>query len=148
MTEGELLITLCKSQKCDILCVQETYRDEANFRQKLLGMNLVIELPHSQYGSAIYTKPELVKSAAFIYNNQIEILSRCTTAQLSPCAIHQISLLPLKNCDTKVVLSDFNIHSTTWGWGYQETNQNAENVETWSEVEGMSMSMIQNFPIL
>jgi len=60
VAKDELLAPLCKLQRCDVLCVQETHRDEASVRPKIPGMNLVIELPHPQYGIAIYTKPELV----------------------------------------------------------------------------------------
>lgn len=42
-----------------------------------------------------------------------------------------------ENCDTKIVLGDFNSHNTTWG--YLENDQNGENVETWAENEGLSL---------
>jgi len=50
VTKREMLASLCKSQRCDVLRVQETHRDEARVRPKIPGMNLdpiVIELPHS-----------------------------------------------------------------------------------------------------
>ncbi|CAI6358980.1 unnamed protein product [Macrosiphum euphorbiae] len=51
VTKGDLLASLCKSQSCDVLCVQETHQDEASIIPKIPGMNLVIELPHSQHTS-------------------------------------------------------------------------------------------------
>ncbi|KAL4098793.1 hypothetical protein QTP88_023329 [Uroleucon formosanum] len=143
VAKGELLASLCKSQRCDVLCVQETHRDEASVRPKIPGMNLVIELPHPQYGSAIYTKPELVvESASYSHNNQIEILTievrNCTiTSVYKPPKIAFDFVKPdnFDNCDTKIVLGDFNSHSVMWG--YQETDQNGENVETWAEAESL-----------
>lgn len=112
MAKGELLTSLCKSQRCDVLCVQETHRDEASVTPKIPGMNLVIELPHPQYGSAIYTKPELVvESASYSHNNQIEILTivvrNCTiTSVYKPPNIAFDFVKPdnFDNCDTKIVL--------------------------------------------
>jgi exonuclease III len=53
--KGELLAHLCEKEKCEVLCVQETHRDKVSPRPKIPGMNLVIELPHPKYGSAIYS---------------------------------------------------------------------------------------------
>jgi len=97
VTKGEFFASLCKSQKCDVLCVQETRRDEASVRPKIPGMNLVIELPYSQYGSAIYTKPELVvESAYYSHSSQIEILTievrNCTITSVLQTTKHDICL--------------------------------------------------------
>jgi len=143
--KGELFASLCKSQRCDVLCVQETHRNEASMRPKILGMNLVIELPHSQYESAIYTKPELViESASYSHSSQIEIL----TIKVRNCTITSVYKPPniafafekpdnFDNCNTKIVLGDFNNHNVTWG--YQETDQNGANVESLAEAEGLSL---------
>jgi hypothetical protein len=108
-------------------------------------MNLVIELPHSKYGSAIYTKPGLVvESAAYSHSNQIEILS----IEVRNCTITSVYKPPntafafekptnFDNCDTKIIVGDFNSHNVTWG--YQKTDQNGENVESWAEAEGLSL---------
>lgn len=48
------------------------------------------------------------------------------------------------NCNTKIVLGDFNSHSITWG--YQETDQNGKNVESWAEAEGLSLVYDQKLP--
>jgi len=144
-SKGELLASLCKSERCDVLCVQETHRDEVSVRPKMSGMKLVIELPHLQYGSAIYTKPELVVgSTSYSHSSQIEIL----TIEVRNCTITSVYKPPniafafekpdnFDKCDTKIVLGDFNSHSVTWG--YQETDQNGENVESWAEAEGLSL---------
>jgi len=120
-SKGELLASLCKSQRCDVLCIQETHHDETSVRPKITGMKLIIELTHSKYGSTIYTKPELVvENASYSHSSQIEILTievrNCTiTSVYKPLNIAFAFEKPdnFDNCDTKVVLGDFNSHSVT-----------------------------------
>lgn len=108
-------------------------------------MNLVIELPHSQYGSAYYTKPELVvESASYSHSSQIEILTievrnSTITSVYKPPNIASTFEKPdnFDNCNTKIVLGDSNSHSVTWR--YEETDQNGENVKSWAETEGLSL---------
>jgi len=121
VTKGVLLANLYEKEKCHMLCVQKVHRNEVNPRPKIPGMNLVIELPHSKYGSAIYPKPGLmVKSAATRHNNQIEILN----VNVVNCTITSVYKLPntdfifeklnnFNNCDSKIVLGDFNSHNIT-----------------------------------
>lgn len=107
-------------------------------------MNLVIELPHLQYESAIYTKPDLaVKSASFSPRSRIEILTievhiYTITSVYKPSNI-VFAFKKLDNfdyCDTKIVLSYFNSHSVTWE--YQKMDWKEENIELWAEAEGLS----------
>ena len=106
-------------------------------------MNLVIKLPHPKYGSAIYSKTGLVvKSAATSHSKQTEIL----TIEVGNCTITSVYKPPtIDNYDTKIVLGDFNSHSTTWG--YLENDQNGENVENWAEAEGLSLIHDPKLPL-
>jgi len=52
--KSELLATLCTETQCDVLCLQETHRDETNIRPRIPGMNLIIEIPNALYGSPIF----------------------------------------------------------------------------------------------
>lgn len=58
--KGELLTNLCEKKKCNVLCVQKSHWDEVSPHPKIPGMNLVIELLHLKYRSAIYSKPGFV----------------------------------------------------------------------------------------
>ena len=55
-SKEQLLATICKSQNCDVLCLQETYRGTKNNRPKVRDMTLAVEHPHSKYGNAIFVK--------------------------------------------------------------------------------------------
>ena len=52
----QLLAELCEKQKCDVLYVQETHRGLKAIRPNIRGMSLVAEIPHEQYGSAIFVR--------------------------------------------------------------------------------------------
>lgn len=102
-------------------------------------MNQIIELPHSKYRRAIYSKPgPVIKSASTSHNNQIEILK----VEVGNCTVTSVYKPPnaeftfekpinFENCDTKIVLGDFNSPNITWEY--------LENVETWAEAEGLSL---------
>jgi len=71
-----VLSELCAEWKCDVLCIQETHRDINDNRPKINGMQIALELPHKKYGSAIFTKPNLViKSVGSSQVNNIEIIT-------------------------------------------------------------------------
>ena len=44
---------MCKRECCHCLCLQETHRSTNLPRPNIAGMSLVVERPHSKYGSAI-----------------------------------------------------------------------------------------------
>lgn len=102
------------------MCQKKQHWDEASYRPKLAGMNLVIELPQSQYGSAIHTRLELVvKIVVYSHNSQIDVL----TIVMCNCRISLVYKLLIinfafekptsfDNCETKIVMGDYNSHNT------------------------------------
>jgi len=66
-----ILAELCKTSRCEVLCLQETHRDTNHRRPKINGMRLVVERPHSKYGKAIFTKPDLDIISTGITENKI-----------------------------------------------------------------------------
>ena len=52
----QLLVELCEKHKCDVLCAQETHRVLKAIRPNIRGLSLVAEIPHEQYGSAIFVR--------------------------------------------------------------------------------------------
>ena len=56
----QVLAEICQRQKCDVLCVQETHRGETAVRPRIRGMSLVAEIPHEQYGSALFIRNDAV----------------------------------------------------------------------------------------
>ena len=65
----DILSLLFKVNNCAVLLLQETHRVPARNRPKIPEMNLIVERPHDQYGSAIYVKP------GFDVNNTIFTVS-------------------------------------------------------------------------
>nr|XP_060616102.1 uncharacterized protein LOC132765855 [Anolis sagrei ordinatus] len=141
----QLLYELCRDKKCDVLCVQETHRDERQKRPKVPGMVLVAERPHAQYGSAVFVKPGLqVSSAHNTEENNIEVL----TVELNNITITSVYKPPNEdfcfsspeNFDRHqraVVIGDFNSHSHVWG--YAQEDRNGEAVLSWSELHKLSL---------
>lgn len=135
--KDNLLEEMCIKNECDILVLQETHRDEHSNRPNLKNMKLVIERPHNKYGSAILTKPNLkIISTAKTEINDIEIL----TIELEHCTVTSIYKPPnadfqftepanFRNKKHHIVIGDFNCHSTSWG--YNRTDKNGEELETW-----------------
>ena len=54
-----ILSEMCKREYCHCLCPQETHRSTNLPRPKIAGMSLVVERPHSKYGSAILIRNDL-----------------------------------------------------------------------------------------
>ncbi|KAH1002151.1 hypothetical protein HUJ04_008266 [Dendroctonus ponderosae] len=59
----DTLSQLCQTTNCDILCIQETYRDENSIRPEITRMNLSSEASHNKYGSATFTTASLAISS-------------------------------------------------------------------------------------
>ena len=59
-TKQDLLADLCIKNNCDILCLQETHRGSSRIRPRIAGMTLIAEIPHDQYGSAIFARNGLI----------------------------------------------------------------------------------------
>ena len=51
-----ILAELCANHKCDILCMQETHRGPGAIRPRVPEKNLVAEIAHEQYGSALFIR--------------------------------------------------------------------------------------------
>ena len=57
--KASILSEMCKRECCHCLCLQETHRSTNLPRPKIAGMSLVVERPHSKYGSAILIRNDL-----------------------------------------------------------------------------------------
>ena len=83
----QLLAELCEKQKCDDLCVQETHRGLKAIRPKIRGMSLVAEIPHEQYGSAIFVRNNCICDSTSTPNtNNVEIIQ----AQLNKLTVTSV----------------------------------------------------------
>lgn len=72
----EVLSTIFKSTSCDIMCVQETYRDQTLNAPSISGMKLAAIRHHRKHGSAIFTKPNMIIQSVKIYEqNDIEFIT-------------------------------------------------------------------------
>uniref|UniRef100_A0A8D8LNY5 Endonuclease/exonuclease/phosphatase domain-containing protein n=1 Tax=Cacopsylla melanoneura TaxID=428564 RepID=A0A8D8LNY5_9HEMI len=119
-----LLSELCTTEKCDILVLQETHKGSNQNRPKINGMNLILERSHEKYGSAIFSKPDLlIISTDLTSENNIEIL----TVELSKCTVTSVYKPPgesysfkepcnFRKKTTKIVIGDFNCHHVAWGY--------------------------------
>jgi exonuclease III len=134
-----LLSNICKENNCDALLLQETHRGIEGVRPRVEGMKLILERPHDKYGSAVFVRENItVDSACLTCTDDIEIL----TVEINKCTITSVYKPPLKpfyfeepenynSQSIKIVMGDFNCHSTSWG--YQETDENGERLESWAE---------------
>ena len=142
----DLIAKLCSEHNCQVLCLQETHKGSYNNRPNITGMKMAIEKPHEKYGSTIYVKPDLViTSTSMTENNDIEILtvnigSMTMTSVYKPPPTRQFQFDnpdSLNYNDTNVVIGDFNSHNTTWG--YNNTGENGDLVEEWSDAHHLSL---------
>ena len=89
--KAELISNLFKFENCDILCLQETHRDEKPVRLKIAGMKLITELPHEKCGSAILCKMEIQPTNVLKINqDDIELLT-IETYQVAITSIYKIT---------------------------------------------------------
>ena len=71
----QLITDLRQRLQCAVVCMQETHRGPDAIRRSIPGMDLVIERPHTQYGSAIFvTSSTIVNTASLTDSNNIDIL--------------------------------------------------------------------------
>ena len=78
---------LCEKQKCDVLCVQETHRGLKAILPNIRGMSLVAEIPHEQYGSAIFVRNNCICDSTSTSNtNNVEIIQ----AQLNKLTVTSV----------------------------------------------------------
>lgn len=140
-----LLSRLCQRHSCDILCVQETHRGSEQQRPQIAGMVLIAEIEHKKYGSAVFAKPSItVLSVDCISEGSIEFitvdLGNCTVTSVYKPPNDDFRFIKTKNFDnhpTKLVLGDFNSHSTTWG--YAASDSSGEAVERWSDSHDLEL---------
>ena len=141
--KADILSSLCRVNNCGVLLLQETHREPTRNRPKIPGMNLIVERPHDQYGSAIYVKPGLDVNNTNIYSdNNIEILSinqeghTVTSIYKTPNTPFTYKD-PLCHQSIEIIMGDFNSHNTIWG--YDETNENGKAVESWMDVNNLEL---------
>ena len=71
----QLIADLRQRHLCAVVCIQETHRGPDAIRPSIPGMDLAIERPHPQYGSAIFvTSGTIVNTTSLTDINNIEIL--------------------------------------------------------------------------
>lgn len=136
---------MCKQRKVDVLCLQETHRGEMGSRPKIQNMQLIAEIPHEKYGSAVFANTSLTVNSVQVSNSlNVEII----TIELANCTVTSVYKPPgldfkfqeTKNFNSqkiRFVLGDFNSHSTSWG--YEKTNENGKGVEDWAERNNLSL---------
>ena len=139
----QLLAELCEKQKCDVLCVQETHRGLKAIRPNFRGMSLVAEIPHEQYGSAIFVRNNCIWDSTSTSNtNNVKIIQ----AQVNKLTVTSVYKPPneqfsfgsnLASTQMNVVIGDSNSHGVEWG--YRSTDENGRLVEQWSETNQLSL---------
>ena len=100
-------------------------------------MSLVVERPHSKYGSAILLRNDLkVKKIYERVQRTVELI----TIVMPGVVVHSVYKPPNDSFELPalghrnlqhIVIGDFNSHSTTWG--YTNTDNEGEAVEQWAD---------------
>lgn len=121
--KSEILSELCRSTRCDILCVQETHRDTSQSRPQVPGLTLIAEICHPKHGNAVFAAPgvSIVSINKHTSLNAIEVI----TVETDNCPVTSLYKPPgtpfqfdapdnFSNQATKIVIGDFISHSTTW----------------------------------
>ena len=100
-------------------------------------MSLVVERPHSKYGSAILIRNDLtVKKIYGRVQGTVELI----TIVMPGVLVHSVYKPPNDPFELPalchrnlphIVIGDFNSHSTTWG--YTNTDNEGEAVEQWAD---------------
>ena len=141
--KADILSSLCRVNNCAVLLLQETHRGPTRKRPKIPGINLIVERPHDQYGSAIYVKPGLDVNNTNIYSdNNMEILS-INLEGLTVTSIYKPPNTPFTYKDPpchqsiEIIMGSFNSHNTIWG--YDETNENGKAVENWMDIKNLEL---------
>ena len=83
----QLLAELCEKQKCDVLCVQDTHRGLKAIRPNIRSMSLVAEIPHEQYGRAIFVRNNCICDSTSTSNN-VEII-RAQMTKLTVTSVYK-----------------------------------------------------------
>lgn len=134
--KSEILACLCESSQCDVICVRETHRGKDHQRPEIPGMSLIAEIPHLKYGSAIFAKPSLsvgttsCESSDDIKLTAVETANCCITSVYKPPNQKiQFKQTPnFYNKQHKILIGDFNSHSTTWSYSASMCEKNVLNL--------------------
>ena len=126
----------------DILCLQETHKDEAP--PVIPGMNLIIHHGSRIHGSAIYARDTaIISNSEDMSNHGLELL-KVETDNMTILSIYKppparFEWPQVDNQSTKpvIVIGDFNSHNTIWG--YAENNPDGESVEDWASSNGLTI---------
>ena len=119
----QLIADLRHRLQCAVVCMRETHRGPDDIRPSIPGMDLAIERPHSQYGSAIFVSWDtIVNTTSLTDINNIEILRvdlngiSVTSVYKPPgerFSFHQP--LTAVGDQQQVIIGDINSHSSTCG---------------------------------
>ncbi|KAJ8371111.1 hypothetical protein SKAU_G00111390 [Synaphobranchus kaupii] len=142
--KADILATVVKH--FDIVCMQETHIGPAQHRPALPGMKLVAETRHRQYGSAVFSRPNLTIEEVCTHTTegQMETIT-VALPNVSVTSVYKPPKSPFSHtelpdrCKRKFQISigDFNAHGTSWG--YKENNQDGDAVETWLESKHLTL---------
>ena len=141
----QLVADLSSTHRCAVVCMQETHRGPNDIRPNVPGIDLTIERPHAQYGSAIFVTSGIIVNATSLTEvNNIEILRvdlggiSVTSVYKPPGERFSFHQPPTSVGDQHhVIIGDFNSHSSTWG--YATTNTDGELVEDWTENQRLTL---------
>lgn len=74
-TKWDILANLCIQHSCDVLCLQEMHCGPSWLCPCISGMTLILEMPHNQYGSAIFIRNGLsVDNTICTDKDEVEII--------------------------------------------------------------------------
>jgi exonuclease III len=104
---GEIMAEICIQNECDVICGQETHRDQNSIHPKIKNMKLIVEIPNNKYGSAIFVRHDLkFLSKDFTDHNDIEILTieltNCTTTSIYKPQGIPLQFIKPKNFDNQI----------------------------------------------
>ena len=145
-SKASMLSEMYKREHCHSLCIQETHRAPRLARPKMPGMTLIAERPHIKYGSAILIRSDLkVKDVSVWELDNVELIS----IEMPGVVVHSVYKPPNEKVVLpalghgnlpRIMIGDFNSHSTTWG--YTNTDDNGEAVEQWAD--SCNLTLIHN----
>ena len=135
----QIIADLINNHQCDIVCLQETHRGLDNIRHRMPGMDMAIERPHEQHGSAIFVKiGTIINSTSLTNFYNIEILTvniigiSVTSIYKPPGELFSFDHPPTSvGSQPRVIIGDFNSHSAQWGC----KTANSELVGDWAEAQ-------------
>jgi len=129
-----ILAHLCKENKCDILCIQETHRDKHHERPRVEGMCLGAERSHSKHRITVFVRSEIENKSTSYTEDGINIrsieLHRFTITSIYKPPNQIFNFKKSKNfiLDTiNLIVGDFN--SRDINWGYTDSDESGESVE-------------------